>query len=48
MKNILIGQGYWEYIKGEMEEMPKLLEYNPTTTKVKTFKDWTQGASKVM
>ena len=29
MTNFLMGKGYWEYIKGEMEEMLELLEYNP-------------------
>ena len=31
MTKFLMGKGYWEYIRGEMEEMPKLLEYNPAT-----------------
>ena len=48
MTNFLMGKGYWEYIRGEMEEMLESLEYNPTTAPIKAFKDWTQGASKVM
>ena len=48
MTNFLMGKGYWEYIRGEMEEMPELPEYNPTAAQVKAFKDWMQDASKVM
>ena len=43
-----MGKGYWEYIKGVMEDMLELPKQNPTATQVKAFKDWTQGASKVM
>ena len=39
MTNFLMGKGYWDCIKGEMEEMPKLPKYNPTTAQVKAFKD---------
>ena len=28
MTNFLMEKGYWEYIKGEMEEMLELPEYN--------------------
>ena len=48
MTNFLMGKDYWEYIRGEMEEMLELPKYNPIATQVKAFKDWTQGASKVM
>ena len=39
MTNFLMGKGYWEYIRGEMEEMPELPEDNPTAAQVKAFKD---------
>ena len=39
MTNFLMGKGYWEYIDGEQEEAPKLLEEDPTAAEIKTYKD---------
>ena len=46
--NFLMGKGYWHYIDGEWEETPELPENNPTAAQVKAYKDWNQGARKVM
>ena len=43
-----MGKGYWEYIEGEHETAPNLPEYNVTTVDIKAYKDWNQGARKVM
>ncbi|MCO5592902.1 hypothetical protein L7F22_046906 [Adiantum nelumboides] len=48
MTNFLMGKGYWDYIDGNQEEMPKLPDENPTANQIKPFKDWNQGARKVM
>ncbi|MCO5579973.1 hypothetical protein L7F22_033840 [Adiantum nelumboides] len=48
MTNFLMGKGYWDYIDGNQEEMPKLPYVNPTAEQIKAFKDWNQGARKVM
>ena len=46
--NFLMGKGYWEYIEGEHEEAPVIPEENPTPAHVKAFKDWNQGARRVL
>ena len=48
MINFLMGKGYWEYIEGENEEVPQIPKQNATTAKFEAFKDWNQGAMKVM
>ncbi|MCO5554790.1 hypothetical protein L7F22_008325 [Adiantum nelumboides] len=48
MTSFLMGKGYWEYIVGDQEEMPELPDENPTADEIKAFKDWNQGARKVM
>ncbi|MCO5559375.1 hypothetical protein L7F22_012974 [Adiantum nelumboides] len=48
MTNFLMGKGYWNYIDGNQEEMPELSNVNPTTEQINAFKDWNQGARKVM
>ncbi|MCO5598211.1 hypothetical protein L7F22_052303 [Adiantum nelumboides] len=48
MTNFLMGKGYWDYIDGNQEEMPDLPDVNPTAEQIKAFKDWNQGARKVM
>ncbi|MCO5569886.1 hypothetical protein L7F22_023600 [Adiantum nelumboides] len=48
MTNFLMGKGYWDYIDGNQEEMPELPDENPTADQIKVFKDWNQGARKVM
>ncbi|MCO5596794.1 hypothetical protein L7F22_050864 [Adiantum nelumboides] len=48
MTNFLMGKGYWGYIDGNQEEMPELPDVNPTAEQIKAFKDWNQGARKVM
>ena len=48
MNNFLMGKGYWEYMEGEHEEAPVILDENPTAAQVKAFKDWNQGARKVL
>ena len=48
MTNFLMGKGYWEYIEGDQEDAPELPEENATAAQVKAFKDWNQGARKVM
>ena len=39
MTNFLMGKGYWEYIEGEHEEAPVILEENTTIAHIKAFKD---------
>ena len=46
--NFLMGKGYWEYIDGEQEEAPELPEEGPTADEIKAYKEWNQGARKVM
>jgi hypothetical protein len=48
MTNFLMGKGFWDYVEGENEDLPELLEDNATVIKIKAFKDWNQGACKVM
>ncbi|MCO5578805.1 hypothetical protein L7F22_032651 [Adiantum nelumboides] len=48
MTNFLMGKGYWDFIDGNQKEMPKLPDVNPTAKQIKAFKDWNQGARKVM
>ncbi|MCO5550040.1 hypothetical protein L7F22_003517 [Adiantum nelumboides] len=48
MTNFLMGKGYWDYIDCNQEEMLKLPDVNPTAEQIKVFKDWNQGARKVM
>ncbi|MCO5548335.1 hypothetical protein L7F22_001792 [Adiantum nelumboides] len=48
MSNFLMGKGYWDYIDGNQEEMSELPNENPTADQIKAFKDWNQGARKVM
>ena len=48
MTNFLMGKGYWEYIKGDLEKALDLPETNANAAQVKAFKDWNQGARKVM
>ncbi|MCO5558086.1 hypothetical protein L7F22_011662 [Adiantum nelumboides] len=48
MTNFLMGKGYWDYIDGNQEDMPKLPDVNPTAEQIKAFIDWNQGARKVM
>ncbi|MCO5553994.1 hypothetical protein L7F22_007520 [Adiantum nelumboides] len=48
MTNFLMGKGYWDYIDGNQEDMPDLPDVNPTAEQIKVFKDWNQGARKVM
>ena len=48
MTNFLMGKGYWEYIEGEHEEAPVIPEENTTAAHIKAFKDWNQGARKVL
>ena len=46
--NFLMGKGYWEYIEGEHETAPNLPEQNVKAADIKAYKDWNQGARKVM
>ena len=48
MKNFLMGKGYLEYIEGDQEKALEIPEDNPSAAKLKTLKDWNQGAQKVM
>ena len=48
MTNFLMGKGYWEYIEGDQEAPPQILEANATPAELKAVKDWNQGARKVM
>ena len=48
MTNFLMGKGYWDYIEGDLEEAPQIPEENATTTQIKAFKGWNQGARKIM
>ena len=43
-----MGKGYWEYIDREHEEAPVIPDQNLTPAQVKAFKDWNQGAKKVL
>ena len=44
MTNFLMGKGYWEHI----EEAPKIPEENTIVAQIKAFKDWNQGARRVL
>src|SRR3569623_589670 len=46
--NFLMGKGNWEYIDGDQEDAPILPELNSTAAQVKAFKEWNQGARKVL
>ena len=46
--NFLKGKGYWDYIKGENEEGPKIPPWNVTLEQAKLLKNWHEGSSKVM
>ena len=48
MTNFLMRKGYWEYIDGDQEDAPIVLEEDATAAQIKAFKDWNQGARKVM
>ena len=48
LRNFLMGKGYWDYIEGDLEEAPEIPEENATTAQIKAFKEWNQGARKVM
>jgi hypothetical protein len=48
MTNFLMGKGFWDYVEGENEDPPELPEENATAVQIKAFKDWNQGARKVM
>jgi hypothetical protein len=48
MTNFLMGKGFWDYVEGENEDPPELPEENATAVQIKAFKDWNQGAHKVM
>jgi hypothetical protein len=37
MTNFLMGKGFWDYVEGENEDPPKLLEENATTVEIKAF-----------
>jgi len=43
-----MGKGFWDYVEGENELQPELPETNATEAETKAFKDWNQGARKVM
>ena len=42
-----MGKGYWDYNEGEHQAAPRVPE-QPTPEQLKAFKDWNQGARKVM
>jgi hypothetical protein len=48
MTNFLMGKGFWDYVEGENEDPPELPEEHATAEEIKAFKDWNQGARKVM
>jgi hypothetical protein len=48
MTNFLMGKGFWDYVEGENEDPPKLPKENAIAIEIKAFKDWNQGARKVM
>ena len=48
MTNFLMGKGYCEYIEGDLEEDLEIPEENATTAQIKAFKEWNQGARKVL
>jgi hypothetical protein len=48
MTNFLMGKGFCDYVEGENEDLPELPEENATVVQIKAFKDWNQGARKVM
>ena len=43
-----MGKGFWEYIDGDQEEAPEVPEEDPIAEEIKAFKEWNQGARKVM
>jgi hypothetical protein len=48
MTNFLMGKGFWDYVEGENEDPLELPKENATIVEIKAFKDWNQGARKVM
>ncbi len=48
MTNFLMGKGFWDYVEGENEDPLELPEENAIAIEIKAFKDWNQGARKVM
>ena len=48
MTNFLMGKGYWDYIEGDLAEAPEIPEENATAAQIKAFKEWNQGARKVL
>ena len=48
MTNFLMGKGYWDYIEGGLEEAPEIPEENAIVAQIKAFKEWNQGARKVL
>ena len=48
MTNFLMGKGYWDYIEGDLEEALEILEENALAAQIKAFKEWNQGARKVL
>ena len=42
-----MGKGYWEYIEGELEEVPEIFGENAIVVQIRAYKDWNQGARKV-
>ena len=43
-----MGKRYWEYIEGEHETTPNLPKQNVKVADIKAYKDWNQGARKVV
>ncbi len=48
MTNFLMGKGFSDYVEGENEDPPELPKENAIAVEIKAFKDWNQGARKVM
>jgi hypothetical protein len=42
------GKRIWDYVEGENEDPLELPEEHATAVEIKAFKDWNQGARKVM
>ena len=43
-----MGKGYWDYIEGDLEEAQEIHEENTTVAQIRAYKDWNQGARKVL
>ena len=46
MTNFLMGKGYWDYIEGDLEEAPEILEENAMVHRLKHLRNGIKGQGK--